>query len=127
MAFEATSWDIEGGMILEKILSSLGKNLGSWEKYCAPVLVPWFCGPLVPWSSGPLAPLSLVLWSSGPWVLLIPWSFSQLILILYLYPPHPLTSGPLSLPANSKPTLYYKPESNLNKPQTNQTKTNRPT
>ena len=101
----------------------LGKILCS----CVGTLVLWSSGPLVLWSPGPLAPLSLVLWSSGPWVLLIPWSFSQLILILYLYPPHPLTSGPLSLPANSKPTLYYKPESNLNKPQTNQTKTNRPT
>ena len=52
-------------------------------------------GPLVPWSSGPL-PLvlwslgPLVPWSPGPWVLLIPCSLTLLILVLY--PSHPLIS-----------------------------------
>ena len=51
-------------------------------------LVLWSPGPLVPWSFGPLVPL--VPWYPGPWVLLIPWSLTLLILVLY--PSHPLIS-----------------------------------
>ena len=49
------------------------------------LLVPWSSAPLVLWSLGPLVPSS-----PGPWVLLIPWSLTLLILVLY--PSHPLIS-----------------------------------
>ena len=62
-----------------------------WKNNCR---FPWSSGPLVPWSSGPLVlwspgPLVPVLWSpsSGP---LVPWSLTLLILVLY--PSHPLIS-----------------------------------